>query len=38
MVRKVTGTKRVRGEDLISDPKLKKEFRALKKRAASKKG
>jgi hypothetical protein len=36
LVRKATGTKRVRGEDLISDPKLKKKFRALKKRTASK--
>jgi hypothetical protein len=37
MVRKVTGSKRVRGEDLLSDLRMKKEFRALKKRAASKK-
>jgi hypothetical protein len=36
-VRKITGTKRVRGEDLISDPALKKKFREIKKRAASKK-
>jgi len=37
LVRKVTGTKPVRGEDLISDPKLKKKFREIKKRAAVKK-
>jgi len=37
LVRKATGTKRVRGEDLISDPVLKKKFREIKKRAASKK-
>jgi hypothetical protein len=37
LVRKVTGTKRVRGEDLLSDPKMKKRFQALKKRAAAKK-
>jgi len=37
LVRKATGTKRVRSEDLISDPKLKQEFREIKKRAASKK-
>jgi len=37
LVRKATGTKRVRGEDLISDPKLKKEFREIKKRDASRK-
>jgi hypothetical protein len=36
LVRKATGTKKVRGEDLISDPRLKKEFREIKKRAASK--
>jgi hypothetical protein len=36
LVRKVTGTKRVRGEDLLSDPRMKKEFRAIKKRAAKK--
>ena len=36
-VRKVTGSKRIRGEDLISDPKLKKKFRQIKKRAAASK-
>jgi hypothetical protein len=37
LLRRATGTKRVRDEDLISDPKLKKQFRDLKKRAANKK-
>ncbi len=37
LVRKATGTKPVKGEDLISDPKLKKAFREAKKRAAKKK-
>jgi len=36
LVRKATGTKKVKGEDLISDPKLKKAFIAAKKRAAKK--
>lgn len=36
LVRKSTGTKRQKGEDLISDPKLRKEFAALKKKAAKK--
>jgi hypothetical protein len=30
-VLEITGMKRVRGEDLIADPKLKKKFRELKK-------
>jgi hypothetical protein len=33
LVRKATGTKKVRGEDLITDPKLKKQFREIKKQA-----
>jgi hypothetical protein len=37
MVRKATGSKKVRGEDLLSDPRMKKEFRDIKKRAAIKK-
>jgi hypothetical protein len=37
LVRKTTGSKKVRGEDLLSDPRMKKEFREIKKRAASKK-
>lgn len=37
LLRKATGTKPVKGEDLISDPKLKKAFIAAKKRAAAKK-
>jgi hypothetical protein len=37
LARKATGTKKVKGEDLISDPKLKKQFREIKKRAAAKK-
>ena len=37
LVRRTTGTKKVRGEDLLSDPRMKKEFHAIKKRAASKK-
>jgi hypothetical protein len=35
-IRKATGNKHVRGEDLLSDPRLKKEFREIKKRAAAK--
>ena len=34
LLRKATGTKKQNGEDLISDPKLKKKFIALKKKAA----
>ena len=37
MLRKATGTKKQKGEDLISDPKLRKAFIALKKKAANKK-
>jgi hypothetical protein len=36
-VRKITGSDKVRGEDLLSDPKLKKKFRDIKKRYAVKK-
>lgn len=36
LVNKVTGSKPVKGEDLIADPKLKKAFIAAKKRAAKK--
>lgn len=36
LVRRATGTKKQKGEDLISDPKLKKVFREAKKRAAAK--
>jgi hypothetical protein len=36
LVRRTTGSKKVRGEDLLSDPRMKKEFRAIKKRAAKK--
>ena len=37
LLRKATGTKKQKGEDLISDPALKKAFIALKKKAAKKK-
>jgi len=37
LLRKATGTKKVKGEDLIGDPKLKKAFIEAKKRAANKK-
>ena len=36
LLNKATGTKKQKGEDLISDPKLKKAFIAAKKRAAAK--
>ena len=36
LLRKATGTKKQKGEDLIYDPKLRKEFAALKKKAAKK--
>jgi hypothetical protein len=36
LVRRATGSKKVRGEDLLSDPRMKREFRAIKKRAAKK--
>jgi len=36
-VLEVTGTKKQKGEDLIGDPKLRKAFIALKKRAKAKK-
>jgi len=37
LVRKATESKKVRGEDLLSDPRMKKEFREIKRRAATKK-
>jgi hypothetical protein len=37
LVRRATGTKKVRGEDLISDPGLKKKFREIKRQAETKK-
>jgi len=36
LVRKATGTKKQKGEDLIRDPKLKAAFKEAKKRAAKK--
>jgi hypothetical protein len=36
-VLELTGSKRVKGEDLISDPKLRKAFTEAKKRAKAKK-
>lgn len=36
-VLEVTGSERVRGEDLIGDPKLRKQFSLLKKLAETKK-
>lgn len=36
-VLELTGTKKKGGESLISDPKLRKQFREIKKRAAAKK-
>jgi len=37
LVQKATGSKPVKGEDLIRGPKLKKAFREAKKRAAKRK-
>ena len=37
LLQKVTGKKKVKGEDGIADPKLRKAFIAAKKRAAAKK-
>ena len=36
LLRRATGTKKTKGEDLISDPWLKKAFMEAKKRAAAK--
>ena len=37
LVRKATGGKKTKGEDLIADPKLRKAYIAAKKRAKAKK-